>query len=227
MIEKITNYKILIGIVLIITLIIVIIVLVNQDKEDEATSVTTEENQANLLDALEKQELFEKIKKHIVLPSQEEPLIVRIDNAEELKKRQSFFENSQDNDILIVYQDKALIYRSDEDLLINVGPVYMDDIQPAQVQIISLDIRNGSEVVGKAGALGDELGSKDEYEIINIANASRRDYQESILVNLTDKDISALEKELGLETVNTMPPGEAASNADIVIIIGSEGEIQK
>jgi len=214
--------KNLIDIVLAIAIIVVIgVVLANQENNGGTASLVKLEENQEALSVLEKQELLEKIKKHIVLPSEDEPLIVRINNAEDLKKNQAFFTNSKDNDILIVYQDKALIYRLDEDLLINVGPVYINDAPSSQVQAIDLDIRNGSEVVGKAGILGDELGNREEYEIVNVVNANRKDYQESILVNLTNKDISVLEEELGLKAINTMPEGEADSNADVVIILGN------
>jgi len=216
-----TKKKSLIGIVLVLVIVVAVGVLVIQERKNGTMLVETEENQASLLSALEKQELFEKIGKHIALPSEGEPLIVRVDNAEELKKKQVFFENSKDGDILIVYQEKALIYRPSEDILVNVGPVYMDGAQSSQVQKISLDVRNGSEAAGRARTLGEELDNKDEYEVVNIADASRGDYQESMLVNLTGKDISVLEQELGLKAIDTMPTGETDSSADVIIILGN------
>ncbi len=73
----------------------------------------------------ETEKLLADIAKHIIIFSEEEPLIVSINNAEELKEQQLFFQNSQNGDILLVYQDKALIYRPQQDVLINVGPVYI------------------------------------------------------------------------------------------------------
>jgi len=227
--RQITSYKNLIGTVLIIVIIVAASILVSREKEDEITpvgTIETEEDHPTLSES-EKQELFEKIGKHIVLPDQSEPLIVQINNAEDLKKEQAFFENSQDNDILIIYPDKALIYRSSEDILINVGPVYTNNAQPPEtpkIQAVSLDIRNGSEIAGRAEVFSNDLGSKGEYNVINIGDASRADYQASILVNLTGKNISALEQKLDLEAINVMPEGESESRADAIIILGGSNE---
>ncbi len=77
------------------------------------------------LTADEKEKLLAKIGKHILILTEEEPLIIKINNAEQLMQQQAFFQYSQNEDILLVYQDKALIYRPGEDVLINVGPVYI------------------------------------------------------------------------------------------------------
>ncbi len=73
----------------------------------------------------EKKELLAKIAEHIVIPSQQEPLIISINNAEQLISQQAFFAGAENGDMLLVYQDKALIYRPKQDVLINVGPVYL------------------------------------------------------------------------------------------------------
>lgn len=166
-----------------------------------------------------KNELLDKIKKHVLLFKEgEDPLIIRIDNAQELVQKQAFFANSQDGDVLVVYKDKALIYRPSEDVLINVGPVY---IMPTAGQPISLDIRNGSNAAGKASELSGKLAGRTEFEVVKITNTEEKNYQGNKIVNLTGKDVSVLAQELGAEVINAMPAGELGSDADVVVILGN------
>ncbi len=90
----------------------------NLFKEQEGTAMFSQEEQV---------ELLAKIAEHIIIFSEKEPLIIKIDNAQQLINSQAFFAGSQDGDILFVYQDKALIYRPQEDVLVNVGPVYINN----------------------------------------------------------------------------------------------------
>lgn len=187
-------------------------------------------------------ELLAKVGGHIILPEEEEPMIATIQDVESLKVEQPFFEKAQNGDQLIIYSDKAIVYSEERDVLVNVGPVYMQNQageasdkqsakpvptkkpvqeQKPQVQQITLDIRNGSKTVGVGGELGKRLADKDEYGVINISNAANTDYTGIILVNLKGKDLGSLEKELGVKGVSAMPGGEAESRADAVIIIGN------
>jgi hypothetical protein len=126
------NKKDLVKIIFFVVVVIIIGgVLVSYKWNNKASLIETAEtteNQAVLADK-EKQDLLEKINKHILLPAEGNPVIMQIDDAEELKKTQAFFVNSLDGDVLVVYQDKALIYRPSEDVLINVGPVKVNDTE--------------------------------------------------------------------------------------------------
>ena len=181
-----------------------------------------QDNNQEMLTEDEKQLLLANIGEHIIISNEEEPLIVIINNAEQLRQQQAFFQSSRDNDILVVYQDKALIFRPSEDVLVNVGPVYINNATQQIIdQKITLDIRNGSGIIGRAASLGNELDSKDAYEVVSMTNASSSDYQGTVLVNLSGKDISSLEGEFGVRAVNDLPEGEVGSSADVVIILGN------
>lgn len=91
---------------------------ITKSQENNQTALTTEK----------KQELLTSISKHVMIFNEEEPLIVRINNAEQLRQQQSFFQYSENDDILLIYKDKALIYRPNEDVIVNVGPLYVTDI---------------------------------------------------------------------------------------------------
>ncbi len=71
----------------------------------------------------EQQQVLDEIGKHILLPD-EEPTLYSILDVEMAKKSYGdFFENAKDGDRLIIYSKKAIIYREETDLIINVGPI--------------------------------------------------------------------------------------------------------
>jgi hypothetical protein len=119
-------------------------------------------------------DLIAKVSKHIIVPSDEEPTIATIVDAEKLSQDQAFYSNVKDGDKVLIYMNaqKALIYRESEDLLVNVGPVYTNESEeevlpeeeiieePAIEQSeepMTIEIRNGSKTAGVAGDLKDKL----------------------------------------------------------------------
>ena len=96
------------------------------------------------------------------------------------------------------------------------------DFLPAIKEVITIEIRNGSETEGGATELSDKLSDEEDYKIIKTSNAMRQNYSGNVLINLSGKDISALEKEFGVPAINSLPEGEAQSVADAVIILGNK-----
>jgi hypothetical protein len=66
-----------------------------------------------------------QLQKHMVLPTDEDPQIGRIDDPIEAAKVQPFVAGAQKGDLLIVYvkAHKAIVFSPARDLIINVGPV--------------------------------------------------------------------------------------------------------
>lgn len=75
------------------------------------------------------QEILDKIAKHIVLPSGEEPIIATVTDAAALKKESDFYQSAKNNDIVIIYTKakKAYLYDPDRDIILNVGPVITEE----------------------------------------------------------------------------------------------------
>lgn len=75
------------------------------------------------------QALLEKIGKHIVLPAGEEPTVATVTNADILKNEQAFYRDAQNGDKVIVYMQakKAIIYNEAKDILVNVGPIFINE----------------------------------------------------------------------------------------------------
>lgn len=75
--------------------------------------------------------LVEKVGRHIVLPVGEEPTVATVMDAVGLAKDQPFYKDAQNGDKVLIYvqAQKAIIYSETKDILVNVGPVYIDQKQ--------------------------------------------------------------------------------------------------
>lgn len=172
-------------------------------------------------------EVVGKVGKLIVLPTDQQPTVATIQDVTALAKEQPFFSGAENGDKLLLYPDKAIIYSVKYEKLVNVGPVYNQGGQTTKpIENLSnkliADVRNGSEKVGLGRTLADSLISKGLCHVGEVTNAGKSSYSKIILVNLKNKDVSVLEKELGVKAVAGLPEGEAPSNADVLIIVGNQ-----
>lgn len=78
-------------------------------------------------------ELTTKISKHLLLPTDEVPEIRTIQDAKAATEAQSFFVGTQNGDKVLVYVQarKAIVYSPERDIIVNVGPVFVDDEESA------------------------------------------------------------------------------------------------
>lgn len=70
-----------------------------------------------------------KVANLMLLPSDETPQVAAISDAESLAKTQAFFANAKNDDQILIYlkEQKAIIYRPSENKIINVGPIVTDN----------------------------------------------------------------------------------------------------
>lgn len=85
------------------------------------------ENQAAVAKQVES--LKDRLAKLTILPAGEEPTIVQVTNADELAKTQPFYNGSINGDVIFFYRlaRKAYIYSPSRNLIVNVGPVYLEE----------------------------------------------------------------------------------------------------
>ncbi len=182
------------------------------------------------------EQLLAKVGRLIVLPSGETPTIASVVDAEKLKNEQAFYRDVQNDDLVLIYPQaqKAFIYRPSTDVLVNVGPVYMNNeatSAPATeepttpVEPISVEVRNGVNKAGLAAALRDELATSEAYTVEKIGDAGNKNYTEYVLVDLGLADnqkpaLATLEAKYGVKAVTELPAGEATTDAKLLIIIG-------
>lgn len=199
-------------------------------------SVLTNPQQASELNAEQTQKLLEKVGKVAVLPNEPNPVVATINDVETLASRQNFYKDAHNGDKLLVFarSRKAIIFDEKNNLIVNIGPIFYTDAEGKnqtaplnQDGKLNIDIRNGSSQNDKSVNLRDKLISNANYIISKIGKASKNSYTGTTVVDRIEGDakndlIQALTKELGPVTiVQQMPEGEAASNAEVVVILGN------
>ena len=162
-------------------------------------------------------EVIEKVGRLMVLSTEEQPTVATIQDAEALSQDQPFFRDAQNGDKVLLYRDKAIIYNPTADMVVNVGPVFAQD---AATETIAIDVRNGTGVAGEAGKLANELDTNEAYRVTSVGDAKNTEYKKTVVVNMGENDVDALVEELDAVLVGSMPEGEPATSADIVVIIG-------
>jgi hypothetical protein len=97
----------------------------NMYMKPNPAKVATQVQQAQVKD------LIAKVGKLIILPTGEEPVVATINDAASLIKDQVFYKGAQNGDIVLVYQkaSKAIVYSPTRNVIVNVGPIFLQDQQ--------------------------------------------------------------------------------------------------
>jgi len=84
------------------------------------------------LSKISNEKALKMLEKVIVLPD-EEPTITTITDASGLRTQDAFYKNTKDGDLIFLYMNnrKIIIYRPNENKIINVGPI-LDDVPQNQ-----------------------------------------------------------------------------------------------
>lgn len=201
--------------------------------------------------ALRDSEMLAKVARHIMLPAGENPLIGAVTNADALKREQPFFAAAENGDVVVLYQQsaRAILYRPERDILVNVGPTITPSARtspsaqaPAPLAVrpsvltpsttlsvnepLKIDVRNGSRTSGVAAQFAKILASeKNLYQVASVSSAARNSFKGNTLVILTSvspKQVEELKKKISITTIiNQLPAGEKNSAADSVVILGN------
>ena len=187
----------------------------------------------------ELKQIVAKVDNLIELPSDEEPTLATISDQEKLKD-QSFFANAQNEDKVLIYAKagKAILYRPSTNKIVEVAPINLDngDIDekpepkpspspeiPDEVKVV---LYNGTQTIGlTASASADLTADRSDVDVIDRDDASKKDYKESIAVNLTSIDSSLVEeiaKVLGAKIDSLPEDEEEPEEGDLLIIIGQD-----
>ena len=80
-------------------------------------------------DQKEIEALVAKVGRLMILPKDEIPQVAEINNATLAAKEQPFYVDAKNGDKLLVYLSlrKAIIYSPSRNLIVNVGPIYLDE----------------------------------------------------------------------------------------------------
>lgn len=183
-------------------------------------------------------DLLAQVGRHIRL-SDETPQIATIANIENLIQEQPFFSGSKNGDRVLIYPDKVIVYDEAEDIIVNVGfltaneytststveNVSEDENTENEIDFkpLSVEVRNGSVVRGLAGNTRNHILESENFEVTGVANAARSDYEQGVIVDLSDGSkqpyLDELKEILNLEIITELPEGEVSSPAEIVVIV--------
>ena len=67
-------------------------------------------------------QIIEAVSRHIVLPDTV-PQIAAVQDAKKLSTSQTFFENAENGDVVLVYESTIFLYRPSKDILIAIGDI--------------------------------------------------------------------------------------------------------
>jgi hypothetical protein len=174
----------------------------------------------------EVQDVVEQVKKLAVLPENETPTVATITDADSLSKEQPFYKGAHNGDKLIVYMQakKAIIYDSVRNIIVNIGPIFVDDSQQAPATL-SVEVRNGSNKSGMGTTVAEEIKKMTGFSVIKVANAENNSYTGNVLVDRTNGAKKAMIESLRVKynatVVTAVPEGESISEAEALLIIGN------
>jgi len=76
------------------------------------------------------EEILEELGSILLLNEEEEPTIATVLDVEELRaQNEEFYVNAKQGDLLVIYSDRAIIFRRSEKRVINVAPVFIETDQ--------------------------------------------------------------------------------------------------
>lgn len=189
-------------------------------------------------------DLIARLQEIVLLPT-DQPTIATVKDLDNGSPRTGFLASADNGDKMLLFRDRAILFRPSVDKIINmVGAGNLSELPTANTTsttsgaidlnaspsadssinstpVQTLEIRNGTAVAGQAKTWQSKMTAKG-YKVLSIGNAANSNYTETTLVNLSGKDISKLEQELGVSAVSNLASGESDGQADAVLIIGAK-----
>ena len=174
--------------------------------------------------------IVELVKKLVILPEREEPVMATVTDKEKLKD-QPVFAKAENGDKILIYSiaQKAYIYRPSSNIIIDVVPVNIGD---SPITISGTDANNPLKVVlvngTKTNGLTNTLEQRiKEKKVLGIsvtakATAKTTDYQKTLVIDLTGKwgsQALQLAQLVGGEVATQSAEDKPA--ADLMVIVGS------
>lgn len=188
--------------------------------------------------------LTREIGRFMELPAGE-PTLATVTDKEKLAE-QPFFQKAENGDKVLIYADagRAILYRPSTMKIVDVTTVNVKapetaatpeaNIAPApptentpvvEATSVTIALYNGSTKVGVTNTLEGEIKAAFPDSIVTIKEkAAKTDYQGNLVIDLSGKNADLAKKladSIG-GSVGTMPDGEAAPSADILIIVGNK-----
>lgn len=162
----------------------------------------------------ENSKVLKEVGKLYALPKDEEPVIGYVSDKEALKKQYDFFNQAENGDITLIYQQAklAILYRPNSKQIVNTAPLNIQDQQPV---IKVLGKESDRAAVEKAlndnkltfSVAGDPVGAHSGVIVVDVKGTNAQ--AAANLANIVKGKVEAL------------PAGEnTPENTDLLIIVG-------
>jgi hypothetical protein len=206
-----------------------------------------------LASEMEQETIVSKVGKLMELPNVEQPTIATVSDITKLKG-QSFFQNAKNGDIVLIYPkaDEAILYDPTVNKILKTGSININSqtatpvngtvvpvkgtvagastqaisVTPTIGQQVTVALYNGTTIDGLTRKVQTELTqSMPNVTVVQNTNASKHDYKQTIVVDLSGTNLAAAEHLASLlnGTVGNFPSTETVPvNSEIVVILGSK-----
>jgi hypothetical protein len=191
-----------------------------------------------------------RVRRHIMLPTNETPTLAIVSNVEALKS-QAFFANAKNGDKVLVYTNakKAYLYDPIADVIVEVGPIVITPPSPTPTSNVTADeqallhgttpsptptpellraaVYNGT----KQADLTDSFILSMRGKVTNVLVADKQaaantNYPITLVIPVTSlktAEVQAVATAIGATFQKALPAGETMpKNDDFLIIIGSD-----
>ncbi len=182
----------------------------------------------NLEAQREADKIISRVSVLMVLPTDETPTVATISDKDKLKD-QLFFKEAENGDVLLAYTKSmlAILYRPSANRIINVAPITINQKQPTAATTSSASLRiayyNGTNTAGLSGTVEKSVQQRyPNYQTVVLTNAAKKNYVETLVVDLSGKHATEAKAlaDLLQGKVSSLPQGEGAADADVLVIVG-------
>lgn len=180
--------------------------------------------------------LLQHLARHMILPVGEVPTVATIqDIALAREQNPILYRDAQNGDRLIAWSTQLVVFSPSRDRVIAIVPITPPAATPSAAssttatapvtEIRSFEIRNGTSVAGLAKRATDQLKKTSPFTFLPFAAASRKDYQQTLIVVPAESSPESLRAIVSLiagTLMTALPVGEASSTADVLVILGQD-----
>lgn len=175
------------------------------------------------------QTVIDSVAKHILLTEDEDPMVATIVDVEALKEQNpEFYKYAKNDDNILIYSTRAIIYRSSTDMIINVAPVMsipQEETEQEEVVLLDVDVLNGSNSVDASDKIESSVKKLNSKHTVSKLGVADIDYDATTVYDMTGGKkavaVKALADGLGYKYSTTAPDG-VETDAEVLIIAGSD-----